>query len=262
MKLFYRDGRQMHLTEAGTAVLQWADDVLTHTRELERHLTGLSDGSQGDVVLGASMTIGSYMLPSILSSFLAAHPAVNLRLAISDTEHAVEDTRTGALDFSIVVTEGDVEISGMEVEQISSSEIVLVAAPEGEPREAVIAPEKLAQLSYVEAPEGIIRRSFIERRLRSLGIADRRVVLELGHAEAMKRAVQDGLGVTFLFRPAVQGEFDRGVLREVRVEGIDMTIPICVVSRKDKTFSALHRALIDTICQGLMDYEEARQLPA
>ena len=55
-RLFYRKGRQLVLTEAGRAVHAWARDVLTHTHELSRHLDGLSDGSRGSVVLGASMS--------------------------------------------------------------------------------------------------------------------------------------------------------------------------------------------------------------
>jgi DNA-binding transcriptional LysR family regulator len=58
-RLFYREGRHLRLTEAGRAVHGWANDVLTHTRELSRHLDGLSDGTQGSVVVGASMSVGS-----------------------------------------------------------------------------------------------------------------------------------------------------------------------------------------------------------
>jgi DNA-binding transcriptional LysR family regulator len=254
-KLFYREGRQMHLTEAGRAVHEWAEDVLRRTRELERHLGGLSDGSQGSVVLGASMSVGSYRLPHVLTTFRAANPDVDLCLSISDTEHAVEDTRTGALDFSVVVTEPDVEIAGMEVEQIGSDEIVLVAAPGAEPVHDVISVRELTRLPFIEAPEGIIRRTFVERRLRALGIVDRNIVLELGHPEAMKRASMEGLGVTLLFRTAVQKELDEGLLREIRMDGVEVVVPISLVYRKGKSFSAVHHRLLDSIRESLSPAE-------
>jgi LysR family transcriptional regulator, low CO2-responsive transcriptional regulator len=246
-ELFYREGRQLHLTEAGRAVHAWAEDVLTRTRELERHLAGLSDGSTGSVVMGASMSVGSYVLPHVLTSFRARHPGAALRLGISSTEHAIEDTRTGALDFAVVVTEPNLELPGMEVEQIGSDEIVLVAAPDSEPHDDVISAQDFSRLPFIETPEGFIRRTFVERRLRDAGVVDRNVVLQLGHPEAMKRAAREGLGVTLLFRTAVRSELESGFLREVRVAGVDVVVPIALVHRKGKSFSALHKNLIAEI---------------
>jgi LysR family transcriptional regulator, low CO2-responsive transcriptional regulator len=250
-KLFYREGRQMHLTEAGHAVHRWAEDVLTRTRELDRHLGGLSDGRRGTVVFGASMSVGSYRLPPLLTAFRARHPGVELRLGISDTEHAIEDTRTGEFDFAVVVSDAQLELPGMDVEQIGSDDIVLVTAPDGQPRADVIGTDELARLPFIEAPEGIIRRTFVDRQLRRLGVVERNVVLQLGHPEAMKRATREGLGVALLFRSAVRDEIAAGLLREVEVDGIDVSVPIILVSRKGKTFSPLHQALIDEIRAGL-----------
>jgi DNA-binding transcriptional LysR family regulator len=247
VKLFYREGRQMHLTEAGRAVHAWAEDLLTRTRELERHLGGLSDGKRGTVSLGASMSVGSYRLPTVLTRFRTANPAAVVRLSISDTEHAVEDTRTGTLDFSVVVSDGEFDMPGMVVEPAGSDEIVFVTAPDGAPANDPISTDELAELPFIEAPVGIVRRALVDRQLRRHGIKERNVVLEFGHPEAMKRAARDGHGVSMLFRSAVLEELEAGLLREFHVDGVDMVIPIYVVYRKGKTFSPLHRELIDQI---------------
>jgi DNA-binding transcriptional LysR family regulator len=246
-KLFYREGRQLELTEAGLAVHEWANEVLTRTRELERHLDGLSAGREGTVVLGASMSVGSYRLPHILTSFRAANPAAKLRVSISDTEHAIEDTRAGALDFAVVVSDALREIPGMDFEQLGEDRIVLVAAPDGEPSASTISAGELSRLTFIEVPGGIVRRSVVERQLRRLGVKDRNVVLELGHPEAMKRAVREGVGVAMLFRSAVHEELEHGILREIAVDGLDVVFPIYVVYRKGKSFSPLHRELLDHI---------------
>lgn len=250
-KLFYREGRQLHLTEAGQVVHRWAEDVLMRTRELDRHLGGLSDGRQGTVVFAASMSIGSYRLPPILTAFRRNHPEVDLRLSISDTEHAINDTRAGEFDFAVVVSDAQLELPGMQVERIASDEIVLVTAPNGTPCEDVISIAELRRLPFIEAPQGIIRRTFIDRQLRQLGVVERNVVLQLGHPEAMKRATRAGLGVTFLFRSAVREDLEAGVLREVGVDGADVAIPIYIVFRNGKTFSPLHLALVEQIRTGL-----------
>ncbi len=247
-KLFYREGRQLHLTESGQVVYAWAGDVLARTRELDRHLAGLSEGSRGSVALGASMSLGSYRLPPILTSFRHAHPDVELRLSISDTEHAIEDARAGAFDFAVVVADADPEEPGLRTELLGHEELVLVAAPDGEPVSDEIAPAELSGLPFIEAPEGIVRRRFVDRCLGDLGVGERDVVLEFGHPEAMKRAARAGLGVSMLFRSAVADELEREVLREIRITGADIRIPVYLIHRKGKEFSPPHQALIDHVC--------------
>jgi LysR family transcriptional regulator, low CO2-responsive transcriptional regulator len=246
-KLFYREGRRLHLTESGRVVHAWAEDVLARTRELDRHLAGLSEGSRGSVALGASMSLGSYRLPPVLTRFRRAHPEVELRLSIADTEHSIEDARAGALDFAIVVSDADPDGPGLETELLGHEELVLIAAPDAEPVAAEVAPAELAGLPFVEAPEGIVRRRFVDRSLKDLGAEERDVVLEFGHPEAMKQAVRAGLGVSMLFRSAVAEELELGLLREVGIAGADVRIGVYLVHRKGKEFSPPHRELLDEI---------------
>lgn len=241
--LFYRDGNRMHLTEPGREVHAWASDVLRRTRELSRHLAGLSDGTQGSVVLGASMSVGSYSLPPLLSRFRQERPGVDIVLNILDAEHAMADTEAGENDFAVVVVEADPG-RGLRAEKLGDDPLVLVAAPDAEPPSSRITVEELGALQFVEAPQKLLRRQFVDRQLAQIGIAARQVAIELGHPEAMKRAVASGLGVAVMFRSAVQAELARGHLREIAVEGVELAGPVYLVSRKDKLFSAVHRDLI------------------
>ena len=144
----------------------------------------------------------------------------------------------------------------MHAEPIGRDEIVLVTAPGAEPRKGVISLEELTELSFID-PQGIIRRTFVDQQLRRLGVVDRKVVLEMGHPEAMKRAVRDGVGVTLLFRSAVADDLGQGLLREVSIEGADVSVPIYLVYRKGKTFSLLHRRLIEQIRSALRSPDDA-----
>jgi DNA-binding transcriptional LysR family regulator len=245
--LFYREGGRMHLTEGGRAVHGWAADLLRRTRELSRHLDGLSDGTQGSVVLGASMSVGSYSLPPLLSRFREERPLVDIVLNILDTEHAMADTEAGENDFAVVVVEGDPVSRGLSSEKLGDDELIVVAAPGGEPADSRITVGELAKLSFVEAPQKLLRRQFVDRQLERIGISDRKVSIQLGHPEAMKRATMAGLGVAVLFRSAVRSELATGTLREIEVEDVDLAGPVYLVHRKDKLFSAVHRELIDAI---------------
>jgi LysR family transcriptional regulator, low CO2-responsive transcriptional regulator len=246
-ELFYREGGRMHLTEGGRAVHAWASDLLRRTRELSRHLEGLSDGTQGSAVVGASMSIGSYTLPPLLSRFRRERPLVDIVLNIIDTEHAMADTDAGENDFAVVIAEADPVSQSLRAEMLGEDELVVVAAADGEPAESRITRAQLAELPFVEAPQKLLRQQFVDRRLQQIGVGDRKVAIQLGHPEAMKRATAAGLGVTVLFRSAVRAELASGQLREIEIEGVRLAGPIYLVYRKDKLFSAVHRALIDAI---------------
>jgi DNA-binding transcriptional LysR family regulator len=246
-RLFYREGRQLHLTEAGSAAYEWAQDVLTRTAELGRHVQALSDGTHGTVVLAASNSLGSYRLPPILAQFRRERPSVSLQLNIWDSEHALQTTASGENDFAVVVAGSAPAGLGLAAERLGQDEIVVVSAPGAYHADETIPVETLGGLPFVETPSGMIRRSFVDEQLRSRGIGQRRIVMELGHAEALKSAVKAEMGVALLFRSAVTPDLERGDLREVRVEDFAMAIPVFLAYRKSKFFSALHEDLIAAI---------------
>ncbi|MBA2343448.1 MAG: LysR family transcriptional regulator, partial [Thermoleophilaceae bacterium] len=154
-RLFYREGRSMHLTEAGRVVHAWAGDVLRRTRELARHLESLSDGSQGTIVLGASMAVGGYMLPPVLAAFRQERPLVDICLNIHETEHAIADTLAGHDDFAIVVSESDPSTETLTAELLGEEKLVFVCAPDAEPTADRITVAELAELqSYLSLVNG------------------------------------------------------------------------------------------------------------
>ena len=103
-RLFRREGRQMHLTEAGRAAHEWAVELLTHTREFSRRLDGLADGTRGTVVVAASMSVGSYLMPPVVSRFHEERPLVELELNVSDSRQALQEAELGRCDFAVVTT--------------------------------------------------------------------------------------------------------------------------------------------------------------
>lgn len=251
-RLFYRQGRHLRLTDVGGAVYAWAEEVLTRTQELDRHIQALSDGTRGTVVAAASNTVGSYQLPPILSEFRRQRPLVHVRLNIWNTEYALNATRTGESDFAVVVADSEPSGQGLSAERIGEDEIVLVAAPYASGCDGAITVEAFAEFPFVETPSGMQRRSWIDTQLRASGITERRIVMELGHPEALKWAVKEGLGVSLLFRSSVAAELRRGELREVRVTDVRFAMPVFLVHRRAKLLSALHLDLMATIRDSFM----------
>ncbi len=252
--LFARAGRHLQLTEAGRAVHEWATGVLRSTRELSRDLDSVSGGLQGTIALATSMSIGSYRLPGLLGQFLRDRPAVQLRMDILDAAHAIAETDAGLNDFSVVVVKAPGSNPALVAERLGSEDLVIVTAPNG-PYACTddVTIEQLHELPFIEAQQGSMRRSFTDGELDRIGLAKRRVVIEIGHPEAMKRLVAAGTGVCCLFRSAVSRELADGELQELNVAPVHMSGTLYLVHRKDKFFSAVQGHLIDQLRVYLAD---------
>lgn len=247
-RLFCRAGRHLRLTEAGRAAHAWVTDVLRLTRELERHLDGVSDGSQGAVVVGSSMAVGGYLLPEVLVAFKLERPLVNIRLSVNDSEHAIADTLNGENDFAVVPSEDPPATETLVAELLGVEELVFVCAPDSDWAGTSYTVAQLAELPFVEAPTGLIRRSFVETEMSRVGIHDRTIAIEMGHPEAMKQATRAGLGVAVLSFTSVARELECGELCRIEVAGVhELGFPAYLVHHKDKLFTVAHLDLMERI---------------
>lgn len=252
VKLLRRTGRSVSPTEEGWYVYRWAREIASRAREMEREIAGLSDGTKGSVVVSTSMSAGSYILPEILSEFAAEYPEARIMMFASDPQDAAEATKGGLCDFALVITD-ELDTEGdLEVEQVGEEDLLLVAAPDAIPEENTISKERVTELPFVSPPESLLRRRMEERQLWKIGVSQRRIVIELGHPEAMKTAAQKGLGIAMLFRSAVAPDLANGSLREINIEGYSMSLPVLLIRRRDKHFSPLQRRLYEGVKERIL----------
>jgi LysR family transcriptional regulator, low CO2-responsive transcriptional regulator len=252
VELLYRDGQQMKLTEAGKEVYRWAKEVLGRSRELSRAIDEIADGSAGTVVIAASMSVGSYLLPRVLGWFSARRPEANLTLHVCDSEDAQRAAESGECDFAVVTGSSALTGGALRARRIGDHDLVLVAAP-GDRIGATVTPEELAQMPFVCSPRRRPRRRMVEDALAEMGIAERRVVLELGHPEALKAVIRMGAGVALLLRAAVEDELQAGTLREISIDGHRPQVPVVLVHRTDKRFTPMQRQLLEALFVALGD---------
>lgn len=243
VELFCREGRSLRLTEAGEAVYEWAREIATRGREVERQISGLSNGTRGKVIVAAGMSAGSYVLPPILTEFAKAHPEADVVLNISDANHAMEAAETGACDFALVIAEHLDARPSLQREKIGEEDLILVAATRGFTVGESVSVEELARLPFVCSPRGLIRSQLEDELLDGIGLVHRKTAIQLGHPEAMKRAARGGLGVALLFRSAVEEDLTTGLLREIRMEGVHFAVPLFIVQRSGKRLSPVQEAL-------------------
>lgn len=253
VRLFERSGRRLVLTAAGRRVYVWANDVMTRTRELERELDLSADGELGNAIVSASMTAASYVLPPLFSSFRQAHPNGGITLLVSNPQLVTAAVRDGSCDFGVCILDPRHDVDGLNVELLWTERLVLIAAAESTLAGHVATLEQIGELPFVSSPRNQVRREIEEDALRAHGIVDRQVVLEFGHPEAMKQAVRAHAGVAFVMETSVRDECERGLLRRIETPGLDLPVPVFLVSRRDKSFSDFQSKLMDYVRGSAVD---------
>lgn len=215
LALLDRSARPVALTEAGGVLLGHARRLFADERAAEHALSQLRELETGSLAVGASSTIGIYLLPPAIARFHRRFPRIRLFLDIGNTQQIVEHLRAAALDVAFV--EGPVEGDDLLVEPWRDDELVVIAPPEHALAQA--GPTSLARLlaeDFVLREVGSGTREVIELALRARGAA-LTVPLELGSTEAIKRAVIAGMGLAIVSVATVTTELATGLLHIVPV---------------------------------------------
>jgi DNA-binding transcriptional LysR family regulator len=212
--LFVRGARGVALTAAGRELLDYAQRLHRLLEEAEAAMRRPSGAGAGELALAASTTIASYLLPSLLASFLRRHPGLGVRLEVGNTEQVLGQVRENRVPLGLV--EGHARAGGMHLERFVGEELVAVVAAEAPAAfQRVRRPQDLANVPIIWREPGSGTRAVVSRALKRAGLRSsaRRGDLQLGGTEAIKAAVALGLGVGILSRWSIQSELALGRLR-------------------------------------------------
>ena len=215
--LFDRVGRRIALTEAGAALLVQARRILAEVEHAEQTLAEFGALERGLLSLHASQTIAGYWLPPRLVAFQRAYPRIEIRLTIGNTAEVAEAVERGAAELGFV--EGAVESESLESLVVAKDQLVLVVGPDhpwGEARS--LKPADLLQGEWVLREVGSGTRSAFEQALRRLGVRpeELRIAIELPSNEAVRAAVEAGLGATATSASVAASSLEAGLLRQAR----------------------------------------------
>lgn len=215
-KLFHRVGRGIELTEAGRLFLGEARAVLARAEAAELALAELSGLERGTLAVQASQTIASYWLPRHLVAFRRAYPRIGVRLAMGNTAQVAAAVHEGAAELGFV--EGAVGDPALSSTMIARDQMVLVvghAHPWAE-RDRIGAAD-LTGSEWVLREPGSGTRSAFEAALQGFGLAPGAltVALELPSNEAVRAAVEAGMGATVISASVAAPHLEAGLLHQV-----------------------------------------------
>lgn len=241
MPLLERGSRSVRLTEAGAALLERAREMFAVERTAEEELRALRGLERGVLRVGASTTIATYMLPSILGEFREQHPGVALQVTSGNTRAVARALVRRRLDVALV--EGPVDDSRFEHERWRDDELVLIASPDHALAKAKrkVALTALAKHPFVYRERGSGTREVAEAAFAALALSIT-VALTLDSTEAVKQAVAAGLGLAAVSRAAAADQLALGRVCEIRVNGLAMPRQLTVLRLAGRRPSAPARA--------------------
>jgi DNA-binding transcriptional LysR family regulator len=215
-RLFDRAQGRISLTPAGQVALEYAERILRLSAELDTRLKEMSGHAAGPLLIGASMTIGEYVLPQLIGKFKAQFPAVMPTLFVGNSEAVQDRVAERTLDLGFI--EGDSHLASLHSELCCEDELQVVCAPSHPlAKEQFALPSVLAQHPYINREPGSGTRAVIDRYLQKAGVAPEslNVVVELGSPEAIKGLVATGLGFAIMSRVIVAKELQLGHLVQI-----------------------------------------------
>ncbi len=243
-RLFDRFGKKLVLNENGARLLPKALELLARTHEIEGMFTG-ADGTGGELKTGASSTIGNYLMPGILSRFSHEHPRARIALRVGNTEQIIATLLACEIDVGFI--EGPCNDPNIETRIWREDELIVFARPD-HPLAAKrkVLPKDLVSAEWVLRERGSGTRSIFERAAENLpgSLAIRH---ELGHSEAIKRAIKNGLGISCLSRLTVQEDLENGTLVELNTPFLKLRRNLYILLRKDKYMTGTLQLFLDVL---------------
>jgi len=212
-RLFDRSNNRISLTAAGEQVQRYADRILSLYEEMDQSVKTLTGDRTGLVSMGASTTIAEYMLPGLLGDFRQRFPDVQIRLRVANTDAVVSMVADNTIDLGVV--EGEVDNQVLRVERCQQDELQVIVPPDHVlAAQRSIMAYQLTEHPFIYREDGSGTRSVIERYLSDNGVDVNSLnrPFELGSTEAIKGAVQAGVGITIVSSATVCKELSLGQL--------------------------------------------------
>jgi DNA-binding transcriptional LysR family regulator len=222
--LFDRLPRGMRLTEAGQVLVDYAERIFGLDEAAERAIRELADLEGGQLAIGASNTVGTYLLPSFVASFHTRYPKVSLDLQVGNTQEIVK----GVLESRFVLgfIEGRIRDEAIEAREFRRDRIVAVVAPQHSlAKLRALSVRALAESPSIMREPGSGTREIVER-----AFARHRLALHCGvqinSSEALKRVAMEGGGVGWISELCAVEELRSGRLVALKTPGLALERPL------------------------------------
>jgi DNA-binding transcriptional LysR family regulator len=223
-KLFLRTTKKIELTEAGRALLPYALRSIELMKETEAGMATHTRMLQGRLHLGASLTMGEFILPRLLGPFGLQYPHISVSMKVMNTTQILDEIVHHQLNFGLI--EAPIDHPDVQTDAIMRDELMLIL-----PSSHALAHKKsiswadVLPYPFILREQGSGTRRVMEEELLRNGLNAKalNIIMELGSTGAIKSAVASDLGITILSESSVKHELALGLLTMRAIEGIRFT---------------------------------------
>lgn len=217
-KLFETANRKIRLTHQGELLREFAMTVFSDSKHLKQNISSFETDTM-QFSFGATLTIGEYVMPGILSRLLTKNPEIKIHMSVANTHVLLERLNNSELDFIIV--EGLFDKSEYDSTLFSLEKFIPVCSTESEFAKKTTDFQEITGCRLILRERGSGTREIFENILQknnySLHAFEK--ITEIGNMAAIKKMVSNGLGITFLFEVAVKKETEEGSLSIINISG-------------------------------------------
>lgn len=225
-KLIDRSPKHFHVTTTGEIVYQRAKQIASIVEKTHEEIFSYHNQLTGSLTIGASYTVGEYILPSLLKDFDQNYPDIDLQIYIENTEKINRSVLLHEFDVGLV--EGQVKSKELRSFPFLEDEMVLIVPP-GHPIREInnLKLSDLQGLTWVGREEGSGTRDIMDAVFRAYSINAKKLIT-IGSNHGVVQAVQHGLGLSFISRSIVENKF-----------GEDLMVRLPIIQSPNRFFSCV-----------------------
>ena len=251
ISLIHRKRNEIFLTENGKVFLQYSERILALCEESCRALIDLKNGERGNLIVGASQTIGTYLLPRVLALFAQNYPQIDIKVQVNSTRIIAKNIINREIDLAIVGGKIPNELAkNLIIENFVEDEFSLII-PKSHPFaiKNIITKEDLYNLNFITLNSNSTIRKFIDTILIQNRIETKqlKIIMQLNSIEGIKTAVSLGLGAAFMSSAAIEKEIELKTIKILKIDNIKITRTLSIISNPDsyksKAFEFLYSEL-------------------
>ena len=236
--LLNRENNTISLTEGGKVFLQYAERILALCEESCRALNDVKNGDRGNLVVGASQTLGTYLMPRVLALFAQNYPQININVQVDSTRVIAKKVVNREIDIAVVGGDVPDELkNNLEIENFVEDELILIV-PKSHPfalkKQKTINKDDLYHLNFITLNSNSTIRKFIDNILIQNDIETKQfnVIMQLNSIEAIKTAVSLGLGAAFVSLSAIEKEIQLETIEIITIENIRITRRLSIITNR------------------------------
>ncbi|MFC7392312.1 selenium metabolism-associated LysR family transcriptional regulator [Scopulibacillus cellulosilyticus] len=227
VKLFKRTTKKIDLTQAGEILFQSAEKILNLVSQTEREIAQFSGSIHGELIIGASVTIGEHILPYVLGLYKKQYPNVQIIMKIYNSEQIIKKLSNGEIQLAFI--QSDISYPQFCQRPFLEDELVVITPYEWShsilnDKNYFISQKELFSAPIILRESGSGTRRVIEEQLKrnNLDPDQLNIVLELENTESIKSAVESGMGISIISKVAVLKELRLKTLRQLSIQGIPL----------------------------------------